>query len=184
MSLYFSSVKAANSTTGHDNSYSHRRLRDRIEEIRATSNGVIKNDLFASDSGDGESENEEDEDRTRTPPSVAIKKQHIAQRKKLPTPSPSVRNGPDSVPDHYHHSTSSSLDDSVYSSISNSNDLYARINGGNSPGVNKGGGVVVMTGASSPRKAGASPSKSERRLQREILKRKLKDSLLVSESGA
>ena len=172
----FHSAKAA--TSGHDNSYSHRRLRDRIEEIRSTCNGVVKNDLFAS-----ESESETGEQEEGIPPSVtaaAVKKQ-IAQRKKLPTPSPSVRNGPD-FPDHYHNSTSSSLDDSVYSSISNSNEVYARINGGggNSQGVNR-GGVVVNA---SPRKTpGTSPTKSEKRLQREILKKKLKDSLLVSESG-
>ena len=70
----------------------------------------------------------------------------------------------------------------MYSSISNSNEVYARINGGggNSQGVNR-GGVVVNA---SPRKTpGTSPTKSEKRLQREILKKKLKDSLLVSESG-
>ena len=89
--------------------------------------------MFVSDT-ESEGGEEDNGDGSPPPPSAAYalagsKRSHIAQRKKLPTPSPSVKNGPDTslpVPDNYNNSTSSSLDDSVYSSISNSNDVYAR----------------------------------------------------------
>ena len=102
-----------------------------------TPNGRTKSELLVSDSGGEDSDLAdliEDQDGAANPRMAptegsSVKRRNMALRKKLPTPSPSVKNGPDSSGGGqiYHNSTSSSLDDSVYSSISNNNtEMYTR----------------------------------------------------------
>ena len=152
---------------GLDKSYPQRHLRDRMEEIRSAScdisslqrksSSVAAASLFTSSDSEGDIAKEDTTD------SLQKKKVNIAQRKKLPTPSPS-RTG-DGAP----CGSKSSLDDSLYSSLSN--EVYSQVIS------------TPIKMAASPLKSNRSPSKLEKSRQRQILRQKLKECALTSESG-
>ncbi len=136
--------------------YAQRHFRDRLEELRSTSNVFVPK-MVASSSEEEESDDEFgqlDEEAKR----VRI---NIAKRGKLATPV---------FEDHRRQN-------SIYSSVSN--DMYSKV--GSPTGSIKGGLFKTAT-PPTPLNNGRSPVKS-RTSSREELKQKLKEMALTSESG-
>lgn len=133
---------------GIDQAYPQRSLRDRIEEIRgqslpSTTAGAAA--LVSTPEGSDQDEDDDYEDldskpavRPPPPPPVSVQDRrisaNIAQRKKLATPCPSQR-----------HESRTSLDESVYSSLSN--EVYTKIGSPSQakPNVNESGGNTTAS---------------------------------------
>ncbi|TRY68412.1 hypothetical protein TCAL_04100 [Tigriopus californicus] len=144
--------KAQNS----DSSYSHRLLRDRIEEIRTHFMQTNPNGpRLPSSSEEDDSDTLEMSDEDTSPEVMEMKRlrRSIAQRKKLATPIPKPN-------------SSGSMDDSVYSSLSN--DMYSKIG---SPKTSQGMG------------SGEPLTPTETKRSREEIKTMIKNFNLTSESG-
>ena len=163
--------------------YPNRTCRDRVEEIRAESGQLPTTALPSNTDSEHDEETDKDEAAENNVEAQEIRRlrQSIAQRKKLATPSPpnNVTNGTSSAPGRHKRTTSSgSIEDGVYSTLSN--EMYSKVA---SPG-----GSVHITTPMAPMapmaEAALMGNRPDKRRSREELKQRLRELALTSETGS
>lgn len=165
-------------TPGHSD-YPNRTCRDRIEEIRAESGQLPTTALPSNTDSEHDEETDQDEAAENNVEAQEMRRlrQSIAQRKKLATPSPpnNVTNG---APGGRHRRTASSgsIEDGVYSTLSN--EMYSKV-------ASPGGSVhITAPMAQQTAEAALTANRPDKRRSREELKQRLRELALTSETGS
>ena len=162
----------------HQVTHINRTCRDRIEEIRAESGQLPTTALPSNTDSEHDEDTDQDEAAENNIEAQEIRRlrQSIAQRKKLATPSPpnNVTNG---APGRHKRTTSSgSIEDGVYSTLSN--EMYSKV-------ASPGGSVNITSPMAQTSEAALTGNRPpDKRRSREELKQRLRELALTSETGS
>ena len=162
----------------HQVTHINRNCRDRIEEIRAESGQLPTTALPSNTDSEHDEDTDQDEAAENNIEAQEMRRlrQSIAQRKKLATPSPpnNVTNG---APGRHKRTTSSgSIEDGVYSTLSN--EMYSKV-------ASPGGSVNITSPMAQTSEAALTGNRPpDKRRSREELKQRLRELALTSETGS